>query len=317
MSYDYLPSDAFPDEWDIEYDDWDDDYEDVVKTEKLDIKDLFSSYRTGTVSYAIEYKENGKTFFETVKHAGCYGAMPSYTRKLGNANIEPVAFYNGIRAPSDHEDTMTNYLEFLFNPKISPWRSIIPEKGLEYELPAKKGAPYFKVPVTKGTSPQTLVSLFIASRAGPDVLNQVVMFNRLIKAGWSEVEALYASIYFHSDIAGTSQSVIDGRRQDWFAFSAHTMNSFEAMKEGTPNIDTKKMIHHNYTPLQSIWYKKGNSSASAPIYNAFTNTNSKYTGLFPDRWVTSHGSLSLERSKSMPLFETMIKNKENLFKVVA
>lgn len=288
----------------------------VVKKESVDVSKFSDSHKTNTVSYGIEYDDNGTQTAKQVTNAGCFGGLAS---SYGYLKGQPTAFYCCIRSQYADE-AILSYWDAIFNVKTSPWRSLFKD-GVHYETFKNSKNPHFKIKIDKDTSAQAVISLAMAARADWDVPDSVAMYAKLKNAGWSDAEALYTSIYVGWSTTDPKNrlekgSTITMRGRDWAAFSTYGTNVYSYLEKGTPRTDPKNTFGKAYGGLQVIWQKDNAlhnyadpGRTNGPTYKVLVRFR-KYDGLFAKRHNQMHGSSNHE--SAVPDFDTILGMKKEI-----
>ncbi len=274
--------------------------------------DLFKKSNHSYVTVILEcVNKDGSTEFYEFAERQCFGFM----RGIANlfTHTKPVALYTGIRRSNDKYTFMNDWHEWIFDPKVSPWRMIIPKDGLEYTLQNKAtDKPYLKIPLDSKTPAQVLVSFLIASRLGTDQPTAAKLWVDLQEKGWDPYLALYASIYLGRD---EKNQIVDHFYSGYWAFSTKVLNKLDWIKKGTPNYDKSNTFPKAYGTLQNIWYE-GNPNYNRDGFYYIVAQAKKYEGAFPKYFATLNGTDYLPMTK-MPSFDELLKAKDLLIEKVA
>ena len=276
-------------------------------------KSNFGNTYKNYVSVTIERKdEKGVIDFKEFSDMDCFGFM-SYSLNDFRSKYTPINLYSALRMHSKGcAEFVNKYYDWIFDLKVSPWRDLL--KGVEYETTDQSSTPYVKIPVSRDTPIQFLISLLIASRAGLDTPNSVRLFIKLKdEEKWDQYEAFYTSIYLGLDNKGR---VTDGSNQDWWAFSAHHKNNFEWIKKGTPRINKSNVFGQSYGKIQAIWLDKDPNYAiampTAEFYSYLAESR-KYDGSFEKVFKRQYGQMNFPLM-NMPKYDELLKRREILFK---
>lgn len=298
--------------WDDDYYHEDEDDEDVMSTDDMLKEGNFLQTTGHDVAYTIEYEFDGDTQFDNVPYAACWGGLN--LGQYAKPEITPKNFYACLHTGQGYEDMTRPYWSFIFDANKSPWRSLLAEGDtFDWKSPVgkKDKGPdpfsYVKIPITKQTNMQTLVSLLIAARVGADTPSVLGMFCKLTKAGWAELDAFYFSQYVGFDTSTNETEPLIGR--DFYAFTARYDNSYKWLKDGTPKSDPKRILGSDYGFLQQIWMEETFNKALMPdqlpattVIAALNGGPTKYTGMFPKRFqfINKNENLTRKGIRSLP-----------------
>jgi hypothetical protein len=246
--------------------------------------------------YVVEYLDpNGNVKFDKYYGQACYISVShNYGRHRTACYSNPIAIHSAIVGGVMKKD-MDDYLSFIFSPKLSPWASIVPDKGLDWVSP-KKQSPYVTIPVTKETPSQILFNLLFAVRLGHDIPQIVRRWNWLTNKGWTEYEALFTSVYYGLD--GNNKTVTNDPWSNHNAFNSNRLIDLKAIEAKKPRLTFDYKLKDGYYRVTDIWDKPDGNRSSMEIYN-LKNLNNKYTGVFAKAFKERNYSDSFQHDRNI------------------
>lgn len=254
----------------------------------------WSGITSGT-SFAIEYKDGkDKTYFSKYYRNACYG----YLINGNNAwKTNPVNMHVYLLVRPELRDKIDRFYNYIFDPKKSPWASIIPAKGLYWESPSKSKTPYVTIPLTSKTPIQVLMSLCFACRMGQDIHTTIRRFNQLTDKGWTEAEAIFTGTYFGilENGADTSNDPYRGHNP----FNTDFIFDLNKLEKGKPNYNSNLTFGMGYKDVSAIWDKEKPQHRSA--FDSIAKFDNTYKGVFKKEFEYHHNSLTF---KSNVCFKT-------------
>jgi|SRR5688572_13279221 len=253
--------------------------ESVNKWEPKDIGNPVSG-----AQYVVEYLDNdGKTKFDKYHGQACYISLSNrYSDNYYGADRSLKKYKTAVAIHAaiiggQMKDKMDDYLSFLFDPKRSPWASIIPRKGLDWVPPTQK-QPIVTIPVTSETPSQLVFNLLFAVRLGHDIPQIVRRFNWLTERGWTEYEALFTSVYYGLD--RNNKTVTEDPWNNHNAFNSGRLIDLTALEKKQPHLTKPNLKFYNgYSNVTDIWDKPGRVRYSTEIYN-IKKVDTNYEGAF-------------------------------------
>ncbi|MBD3261815.1 MAG: hypothetical protein GF334_09160 [Candidatus Altiarchaeales archaeon] len=337
----YGPDDDILDYDDDLYDDdiYDEDFpddeygEEDIMIENNFYKDWFKNPSRTSMMWAFEFKDtDDKVKYSVIKGAGCYGTFASFMNTLlrpnRNGEKKLLGVYTALRQDEQVLQEAQSYYDFIFNPKESPWRSVL--KGSKYSAGTTEKHPYLYLPLSKGDPLQPVVSLFLAARLVQDNPDSIRMFDYLVKNGYTGVQALYVSNY----LGLRDGRVMDISWLDFNAFSAQSNLDFQRLLKAEPRIEKGFGAGegHSYGPLQTMWVAadfikyetwRGHTNShlvrdksKVSIFEKLTPSK-QYDGIFPEQFKAMNGGkLESEILREMPSKEKLLEHKDYIFKEV-
>lgn len=296
-------------------------------------RSIFRTLSGHGTSSAVEYlDEKGKTQFYHIPDAACWGHMRSSMAQFAKPGITPINFYSCLHGATskDYADVTRPYWNFVFDKDKSPWRSLLKEgQGFDWESPiglsaaaaAKSPYSFARIPISKETNMQTLVSLLIAARVGSDVPAVLNMFTSLTEDGWPEVDALYATTYVGRQQDGV---VIDMRNRDYYAFTARYDNVYARFVKAEPAANPSAVFGKDYGFLQGMWTEAKISQTEmvdrlppTKFMKVMSPENRKYDGMFPKRFKSYYPNTDLMPNKRMRPYKDIVKMREEIINAVS
>jgi len=256
---------------------------------KFDPKTEWAGITSGT-SFAIEWKDKeGKTSFSKYYLNACFGYLISGNPKWKD---NPVNMHVYLLVRPELRDKIDRFYNYIFDPKKSPWASIIPAKGLYWESPSKSQTPYVTIPLTSKTPIQVLMSLCFACRMGQDIHTTIRRFNQLTDKGWTEAEAIFTGTYF-----GIKENGVDTANDPYRGHNPfNTDNIFDLNKfeKGKPNFNSDLTFGMGYKNVNAIWDKEKGQHRSA--FDVITRGDNSYKGTFKKEFEATIGSLNFQNN---------------------
>lgn len=275
-----------------------------------------SNKTTGDNSWAVEYRtKDGGLKFDISKNRICLADYNYHSDKYRREDITPVNFHFALRIAPEAKKDCNEFFEYIFNPKISPWKSIIPKDGIHWDKPTstKIKVPICTIPINKNTPVQVLFSLLVTARECQENPWLVYMFNELRKHDFTEAEALYVAVHYGLTKAG---EVILAKNRNHSPFCVGEDLTFKRLKDGNPRFDNEKLFGHRYSNFASIFHEEdwgfyNGAAQPAQIYKKM-NKELEYTGNFGKRFKDDNPSGYLP-NKDVPTLQQIIDSKKVIF----
>lgn len=293
---------------------WDDDiedYEEMMFTRSSPDLSIFKGYSQGIdTSYIVSYtNEEGKRKYDHTQNAGCFGTFRYGASKYKNYEVHEM--YCSLRYRDEVKKEMLKWFNWIFDPKESPWRAILPKEGLKYLTREDSDTPHVILPISSDTPIQQVVSLFINARIGADNPGQVKLWHRLVEAGWTKAEAFYVMHYLRLNL--TRNTVETNRGVDYYALSTYGDVDLDAIVNGKPHLMSSRLkFGTDYQRLGEMWLKPGSKNYyKKPDFYKIIANDRKYDGLFPKYYEKYVGDYI--ESGLIPSFEDLVKMKDKIF----
>lgn len=180
----------------------------------------------------------------------------------------------------EHYQQAVTYWDYLFNEKISPWKSLL-KPGYKVFRDAKDRPVGFFLPVDLETSSQLLANFCMATRLPTEHPDALRAFETFLAAGFAAPEALYFSSFLSLDY---NKAFYENTQGGWHAaFDQSQEVSLDLIRAGSPDLDNRKFARGDtYYPTNMIWYGQLNGGLSALEY---LRGDQKYTGVFKKLFV--------------------------------
>lgn len=176
-------------------------------------------------------------------------------------------------------DVANDYWDMMFDKQHSPWRKWI--QDVQFILDDRSQRIAFRLPKLADMPTQIVASLCIASRHCYELPEHALMYGLLRDKGFSQIEALYGSIYFALDDQKEWVSIYSNGGGH-FAFSTYINQGIKHLIQGNP-LNLKKTLFKNsgdYSGVSNIWAVKNPDILKVCPVLLTPKTKHQYGGVF-------------------------------------
>ena len=159
-------------------------------------------------------------------------------------------YYN--RTMVDAEDHK-RFVEFLFDPKESPWKASLKEAEVHYD---DEGIPYAFTLHDLNVPGQVMAGLCIASRLPKEFPERMNMFSLLLKEGHKPQLAVWlANTFLFNDLADSMESGVYLNQTDWHGPFPQEGIDLPRILRAEPDWQKDKIFTETqeYAPVHSVW----------------------------------------------------------------